>query len=52
MSKFCSKNLKSRIVEAVRDTIEVLGALELLALKLFAFGALLYLLLRTILDGK
>ena len=49
MSKSRRKNLKTRIVGAVRETVEVLAALELLVLKVFAFVALLYLLMRAIL---
>ncbi len=49
MSKSRSKNLKARILCAVTDTVDLLGALELLVLKVFAFVALLYLLVRAIL---
>ncbi len=42
------KSLKNRILKAVRDALEVLGALEVLLLRLFAFVALMYLLYRTI----
>jgi len=43
-----SKNLKTRILAAIRDALDVLGALEALMLRVFAFTALMYLLFRMI----
>jgi hypothetical protein len=42
------KNLKNRILDALRDAIDVLDALEALMLRVFAFASLMYLLFRMI----
>jgi hypothetical protein len=42
------KNQKSKIINAIRDTIDVLDALEALMLKVFAFASLMYLLFRIV----
>jgi hypothetical protein len=42
------KNLKNRILKIIRDAIDVFNALEALMLKVFSFGALMYLLFRII----
>ena len=42
------KNLKTRMMDASRDAIDVLDALELLILRVFAFVSLMYLLFRMI----
>jgi hypothetical protein len=43
-----SQNPKTRIVHAIRDTLEVIGALEVLIVRVFAFASLVYVLFRMI----
>jgi hypothetical protein len=41
-------DLKTKILDTIRDTQDVLGALEVLTLRVFAFASLMYLLFRMI----
>ena len=43
-----SKNSHIKIVRAIREALEVLSALEVLVVRVFAFAGLVYLLLRAI----
>jgi hypothetical protein len=43
-----TKSSKTKILKAIQDAQEVLGAFEVLAVKVIAFGALVYLLLQSI----
>jgi hypothetical protein len=43
-----ARNPKTTIIKAIRGVLDVLGALEVLMLRVFAFASLMYVLFRMI----